>query len=112
MIAYTCASGFSGVRVTFAICCPSSSQPAPARSFGKGVECGDDLWRPPDATAWAQAGLDDDACVGLVRQFKRPPHEHHRGSQPRWTRLRPQLTVFASLQGVGSAVLRISAGLG
>jgi hypothetical protein len=41
-----------------------------------------------------------------------PPHEQHPGSRLRWTRLRPQLTVFASLQGVGSGVLRISAGLG
>jgi len=46
-----------------AIDCPPSSQPAPARAFGKGIECDDDLWRAPDAVAWARAGFDDDACL-------------------------------------------------
>src|SRR5271167_1735109 len=43
--------------------CPSSSQRAPSRAFGKGIECGDDLWRAPDAAAWTRAALKDDPCL-------------------------------------------------
>src|SRR6478752_210701 len=52
---------WSQIRIA-AIYWPSSSQPAPARTVGKGVECRDDLWRAPDAAAWTRAGFDDDAC--------------------------------------------------